>query len=417
MGGQPNGLTPPSPGGPGVRPGEGPGVRALFAEIALPVPLPDPLTYEVPPNLAPLARPGVRARVRMGKRRLTGIVVKVHSDRPEGMTLRPVEEILDVEPPLPPDLLELARFMGDYYFAPLGEVFRSMLPPDLPPWGDRRVWLTDAGAMAPPRNENEAAVVEALREGGRMSVAALQGRVGLEDLSAVLAGLSERGRITGEEKHPRSARYVAAVELAPGGLATHLAAAGRSAQGKAVIEYLSAIGRPATTAEVAAAAGCTPAVVKRLISLGILRQFTQVERLSLDRHRLGSRKEEAEIVLRPDQSAALDRLTGVIDRREFAPLLLQGMTGSGKTEVYLRAAQAALDRGRAAILLVPEIALVPALAREVEQRFGEKLAILHSALGSGERQQEWERIRNGEARVVLGPRSALFAPVPDWVFS
>jgi primosomal protein N' (replication factor Y) len=386
---------------------------ALFAEIALPVPLPDPLTYEVPPNLAPLARPGVRARVRMGKRRLTGIVVKVHEDRPEGITLRPVEEILDVEPPLPADLMELARFTADYYLAPLGEVFRSMLPSDLPPWGDRRVWLTNAGALAPPRGKDEAAVIEALREGGRMSVGELQGRVGLQDLSGVLAGLSERGRITGEERNPRSARYVAAVELAPGGLATHLAAAGRSAPGKAVIEYLAAIGRPATTAEVAAAVGCTPAVVRRLIGLGILRQFTQVERLSLDRHRLASRKEESEIVLRPDQSAALDRLTGVIDRREFAPLLLQGMTGSGKTEVYLRAAEAALARGRAAILLVPEIALVPALAREVEQRFGEQLAILHSGLGSGERQQEWERIRRGEARVVLGPRSALFAPVPD----
>jgi primosomal protein N' (replication factor Y) len=191
--------------------------------------LPDPLTYEVPPNLAPLARPGVRARVRIGKRRLTGIVVRVHGDRPENMTLRPIEEILDVEPPLPPDLMELARFTADYYLAPLGEVFRSMLPSDLPPWGDRRVWLTNAGALAPPRNADEAAVIEALREGGRMSVGELQGKVGLPDLSAVLAGLSERGRIAGEERNPRSARYVAAVELAPGGLATHLAAAGRSA--------------------------------------------------------------------------------------------------------------------------------------------------------------------------------------------
>lgn len=385
----------------------------LYADIALPVPLPDPLTYEVPPTLAPLARPGVRARVRVGKRRLAGVIVAIHSDRPENVSLRPVEEILDVEPVLPPDLMELARFTADYYLAPLGEVFRSLLPSDLPPWGDRRVWLTDAGAMAPPRGDAEAAVVDALREGGRMSVAELQMRVGLPDLDAVLASLGERGRISGEEKHPRSARYVSAVELAPGGLATHLAAAGRSAQGKAVVEFLSAIGRPATTAEVSSAVGCTPAVVRRLVKLGILRQFTQVERLTLDRHRLAPREEAPDFQLRPDQETALRRLTEVIDAREFAPLLLQGMTGSGKTEVYLRAAEAALARGRAAVLLVPEIALVPALAREVEQRFGDQLAILHSGLGTGERQQEWERVRRGEARVVLGPRSALFAPVPD----
>ena len=385
----------------------------LFADVAVPLPLPEPLTYEVPPAYAPLAVPGVRARVRVGKRRLTGVIVAVHDRRPEGIDLRPVEEIVDVEPVLPPDLLDLARFTANYYMAPLGEVVRTMLPSDLPPWGDRRVWLTNAGAMAPPRGPEEAAVIDALRDGGRMSVADLQGRVGLPGLSAVLAGLSERGRIGGEEARPRSQRYVNAVELAPGGLATHLAAAGRSAPGKAVIEYLSAVGRPATQAEVAAAVGCTPAVLRRLVGLGILRQFTQVERLSMDRHMIGAAGEAAPLILRPDQDLAVRRITGALERREFAALLLQGMTGSGKTEVYLRGAEEALERGRSAILLVPEIALVPALARAVEQRFGEKLAILHSGLGTSERQQEWERVRRGEARVILGPRSALFAPVAD----
>ena len=385
----------------------------LFAEVAVPLPLPEPLTYEVPAAFAPMAAPGVRARVRVGRRRLTGVIVAVHDRRPEGIELRAVEEILDVEPVLPADLLALARFTASYYLAPLGEVVRTMLPSDLPPWGDRRVWLTDAGALAPPRGPEEAAVVEALREGGRMTLSALQGRVGIRGLSGVLAGLAERGRIGGEEARPRSQRYMTAVDLAPGGLATHLAAAGRSAPGRAVIEYLAAVGRPATQAEVAAAVGCTKEVLRRLARLGILRQFTQVERLSLDRHMLGGAGEEAPLVLRPDQDMALRRIAGALDRRDFAALLLAGMTGSGKTEVYLRGAEAALERGRSAILLVPEIALVPALARAVERRFGDKLAILHSGLGSGERQQEWERVRRGEARVVLGPRSALFAPVTD----
>ncbi|HEV2854229.1 MAG TPA: primosomal protein N' [Thermoanaerobaculia bacterium] len=385
----------------------------LLAAVALPVPLPDPLTYEVPAAWAPQAVPGVRARVMMGKRRLVGVIVAVHADRPEGVNLRPIVEILDREPVLPADLLDLARFMADYYMAPLGEVIRSMLPSDLPPWGDRKVWLTDAGAMALPRTEAETAVLNALREGGRMTVAELQSRVGLQDLDTVLANLAEGGRIGSEAHRARSSRYVNAVELAPGDVAARLAAAGRSVAGRQVIEYLAAIGRPATTAEVAAAVECTPAVIRRLVSLGILRKFTQVERLSLDRHMMGVPEKKPEIVLRGDQDHALRRLTEVLDRREFAPLLLQGMTGSGKTEVYLRAADEALARGRSVILLVPEIALVPALARAVEQRFGENLAILHSGLGTGERHQEWERVRRGEARVVLGPRSALFAPVPD----
>ncbi len=385
----------------------------MLADIALPIPLP-PLVYEIPDAWASQAVPGVRARVMMGKRRLVGMVVRIHEDRPEGVNLRPIVEILDRAPVLPPDLLELARFMAEYYMAPLGEAIRSMLPSDLPPWGDRKIWLTDAGAMALPRTPEETAVIESLREGGRMSIAELQSRVGsLPDLDAVLAGLAEGGRIGSEEHRARSARYVNAVELAPGEVSAHLAAAGRSAAGKSVIEYLAAVGRPATTAEAAAAAECKPAVVRRLVSLGILRQFTQVERLSLDRHMMGLPEKRPEIILRGDQDHALRRLVEAIDRREFAPVLLQGMTGSGKTEVYLRAADEALARGRSVILLVPEIALVPALARTVERRYGESLAILHSGLGTGERHQEWERVRRGEAKVVLGPRSALFAPVPD----
>ncbi|HYG61748.1 MAG TPA: primosomal protein N', partial [Thermoanaerobaculia bacterium] len=386
----------------------------LYADIALPLPLPDPLTYEVPPTLAAMVRPGVRARVAVGRRRLVGVIVAVHDRTPEGINLRAVQEVLDLEPVVTPDLMELARFTSSYYMAPLGEVFRSMLLSDLPPWGDRRIRLTDSGALALPRNEAEGRVIEVLREEGRMSAGELQARVGLADLDAVLASLAERGRIVREEPRPSGARYISAVELAPGEVEKHRAAAGRSAPGRAVVDYLDAIGRPATVAEISAAIGSSPAVVRRLVSKGILRQFTQVERRSLERHMFASQEKPAEeITLRGDQQVALERLTGVIARREFAPLLLQGMTGSGKTEVYLRAAEAALAQGRSVILLVPEIALVPALAREVEQRFGEQLAILHSGLGMGERHQEWERVRRGEARVVLGPRSALFAPVSD----
>jgi len=390
-----------------------PELFATFADIALPVPLPDPLIYQVPLAWRAQAVPGARARVDVGKRRLIGVIVKVHHDRPEGIALRPILEVLDREPVLTDDLLGLARFMADYYLAPMGEVVRAMLPASLPPWGDRKIWLTDAGALAPPRSDAEAAVIAVLREKGRTTVAALQSQVGLADLDAVLAGLAEGGRVGGEEHRARSARYVNAVELARGELADHLAAAGRSAEGRGVVEYLAAIGRPATVAEVGAAASASPAVVRRLVKLGVLRQFTQVERLALDRHMLGVPGETPEIVLRSDQSHALGQLVGVLDRQAFAPFLLRGMTGSGKTEVYLRAAEEARARGRSVILLVPEIALVPALARAVEQRFGDDLAILHSGLGTGERHQEWERVRRGEARVVLGPRSALFAPLAD----
>jgi primosomal protein N' (replication factor Y) len=151
-------------------------------------------------------------------------------------------------------------------------------------------------------------------------------------------------------------------------------------------------------------------VVRRLVQLGLLRTFTQIERLSLDRHLLRD-EAPAERSLNPAQAAALAPIVAALDHGRYGAILLHGVTGSGKTEVYLRAILHALDAGRSAIVLVPEISLVPALAAEARRRFGDRLAILHSAMGEGERAQEWERARSGQARVVLGPRSAVFAPV------
>ena len=390
------------------------------ASVAVPVPVPDALAYEIPDDLRGAVPEGARVRVRVGRRRLTGVVVGLASEAPEGVTLRPLDALLDREPVLDDELLALARFVAEYYLAPIGEVVRTMLPSDLPPWGDRRVWLTDAGAIVPPRDAAEEAVVAAVREAGRTTMAALhralRREVGEAELAAALDRLAADGRLaSGERRKASGVRYVGAVELPPGDLEAQLAAAGRSAPGRAVVELLAGLGRPATVEEVTAAVECTPAVVSRLVKLGVLRRFTQVERLDLGRHMLTRRAagEPAPFELRPDQAAAAGKLVAAVAEGGYRPFLLAGITGSGKTEVYLRAADAALARGRSAVILVPEIALVPALARALERRFAGRLAILHSNLASGERHQEWERIRGGEARVVLGPRSALFAPVAD----
>jgi primosomal protein N' (replication factor Y) (superfamily II helicase) len=401
---------------------EGSGQRAAvppvlpLVDVAVPIPLP-PLVYAVPPELAEAAMPGVRVRVRVGRRRLIGVVVGTRDEAPAGVDVRPVEAVIDREPVLPAELLELARFVADYYFAPLGEVLRGMLPTSLPAWGERKVWLTDAGALAPPRDDVEAAVVEALRGGERLHVGelarALASTVERETLLGAVDRLVADGRLArGETKRQSGVRYVSAVELAPGEREAHLETAGRSAPGQAVVALLAELGRPATVEEVVERVGCTPAVVQRLVKLGVLRRFTQVERLSLGRHMVEG-EEAPPLVLRDDQAAALAPLVTAIRERRYAPHLLAGMTGSGKTEVYLQAVEAALAAGRGAVILVPEIALVPALARAAERRFGPRLAILHSNLASAERHQEWERIRRGEARVVLGPRSALFAPLAD----
>jgi primosomal protein N' (replication factor Y) (superfamily II helicase) len=390
-------------------------VGATFAEVAVPVPLPGPLTYRLPAGMAAFARPGQRVRVPVGRRTVTGVLWKLVPDAPEGIEIRDVASVADLEPVLTPDLLELARFASEYYLAPLGETVAAMLPQDLPAWGETRVALTDAGALAPARDDVERELHALLLARGRLSLAQVRLEVRAEDLPLRIERLAAEGRLTLDGPERRGSRYVTAVETAPGDPSELLSRCGRSAAGRAVVEHLLAAARPATVDELRAATGASPAVIRRLVTLGVLRRFSQPGRLSLARHLLPpSKAGEAEaILLRADQSEALAALRRGIQEHRFERFLLQGVTGSGKTEVYLRAALEALDLGRSVLLLVPEIALVPALARTAAERFGGRLAVLHSGLGSAERQQEWERIRKGEARVVVGPRSALFAPVVD----
>ncbi len=389
------------------------GDKPAYAEVAVPAPFPEPLTYRVPDALSGLM-PGSRVRVPLGQRTLVGVVMELRDDAPGDFTIRDVLELLDIEPVLDLDLLRLARFAAEYYLAPIGEAVRAMIPADLPPWGNRRISLTDAGAIAPPRNAAEQALVSLLLEQPRARLAEVQRRSGIPELAKVVAAMAEQGRISVEEPERRGTRYLKAVELRPGERDEQLAACGRSRLGRAVVEYLDALGRPATVREVTATVGCGSGVVRRLGALGLLREFTQPERLGLDRHRLsGEQTDRQRLKLRQDQQTAVEQLQAAVREGNFRPFLLRGMTGSGKTEVYLRAVEEALRLGRNAILLVPEIALVPALASTCRQRFGSDLAILHSNLGAAERQQEWERLRRGSAKVVLGPRSALLSPLAN----
>ena len=378
----------------------------------MPLPLLEPLTYEVPPAFAAQAVPGARVRVPVGRRRLVGFIVGTRDEPPEGVQVRPLQAVVDPWPVVPEELLDLARFIADYYLAPPGEVLRAMIPTGVAPWGERRVWLTDAGALALPASREEREIVEALRAGGAMRLSDLQGATGLADLPARVEGLRAQGRLAVAEIRTRGTRYVQAVELAAGSREELLAACGRSAKGREVVEYLATVRRPATVPEVTREVECGPGVVRRLVELDVLRGFTQAERLDLAGQWM-SRGDATPFRLKDDQRSALAALESGLEDRRYRPFLLAGGTGTGKTEVYLRAAELALGQGRSVILLVPEIALVPALASEARRRFGRRLAILHSALGAAERQQEWERIRGGEASVVLGPRSALFAPVRE----
>ncbi|MEE2776047.1 MAG: primosomal protein N' [Acidobacteriota bacterium] len=385
--------------------------RRALAQVAVPLPLAGSLTYSVPAKLRADVAVGARVRVRVGKRKLTGVVVGFADHPPDGVSLRDIESLLDAGPLVDSALLDLARFVSEYYLAPLGEVLRSMVPSKLPPWGTLAVSLTRRGAFAAPRSDSEAAVVEALLTGGAQSVSTLAGETGVE--REAIRELIERGWLKPEGQRRRAGgRFRAAVELPVGDLDAQFEICGRSKKGRTVVEYLAGLGRPATVREVAAACDCGQAVIRRLVKLGALRSFTQIERLDLERHMTTARPVE-EFELTPEQQTSLAALEEVIEARQYGAFVLHGVTGSGKTEVFLRATQRVLEQGRGVLLLVPEISLVPALGAEARRRFGDRLAVMHSAMADSERCQEWERARSGEARVVLGPRSAVFAPIEN----
>ena len=388
-----------------------------YAAVAVPLPIPRALDYLVPPSLDLRALAGVRVRVPVGRRKLTGFVVERHDRSPAGteIKLRPIEAVIDLAPILPPELMALAGFVSEYYLAPIGEVYRALLPSGLEAWGSQRVWLSDRGALAgSARDLDEEKILEALRPGGRISLAELEEACGGIPIHEAVERLRQRGWLNVSESRSRGSRYATAVELAKGALDELLEKCGRSKPGRAVVEWLANAGRPALRSELEAELGVSSGVVRRLITLGVLRSFTQIARLDLSRYLAepgGEASRSGRIVLRPDQAAAVDRLLAALGAKRFSAFLLHGLTGSGKTEVYLRAVEKVLAGDGSAILLVPEIALVPVLAQALRERFGKHAAILHSGLSAPERHQEWQRIRSGEARLVLGPRSAIFAPV------
>ncbi len=349
-----------------------------LVEVALPVPANGGVfTYRLP---AGAVEPGRRVLVPLGRRNVTGVVLgPAASARGE---LRDVLRVLDEEPLLPPDVLHLVRWAAAHYLAPLGLAIRGALPPGIDLREELRATLTPEGealldgaqrTLLPGGQEavtRTRQLLRAVRDGRALRPAQLRalGKRGLVSLSA-------------SEAKPRV--QAPQVELA--------------AAGVPVEELLAAF------------PGARPQLKKlaarRLVAL---RTEPAGPALVLDAP-WGS----AVVRETAAQSAALAELRGALDARAYAPFLLDGVTGSGKTHVYLEAIAHARAQGRGALALVPEIALTPQLAGRFRARFGDDVAVLHSGLSERERLSEWHRVRAGAAGVVVGARSAVFAPVRD----
>ncbi len=323
--------------------------------------------------------------------------------------VREILEILDAEPVCPADLLLTAARVAERFFASTGEVLKSALPARLPASGAVRYRLTERGALGrESAGGPERAILDRMSGGEAVRVIEMPGDG--KARGALVRALEERRWIRpvsgSKARGSNSELAYEPVRLDAAELSSRL---GRSRKGRPVVAFLAELGRPAGSAEIRLALGAGPALLRSLVARGVLRSFEQARRPT-DVPVAGR-----SVVVSPtaDQRVAIEAIARAIRERRYFPALLEGVTGSGKTEVYLRAIRAALEAGRGAIWLVPEIALTPVFARELKRQFPADAAVLHSALSERERGEAWDRVRSGAARAVIGPRSAAFAPVAD----
>lgn len=349
--------------------------------------------------------PGCRVRVPLAARTVTGVVLRTHEQAPK-RTVRPISKLLDSEPALSAELIDLGRWISRYYCTPVGEVFRAMLPLAGETRQTRDVALTDAGSRVLDEalviETTERAILTALRRKA-LTFPYLAGKY--EHGGDAIKRLHKRGlvefRERVEERDPTMARGAALrVELTSIDSVPEQSRAGD----RWLLGYLRQHPGSHDLRALAVQRSDAVAVARRLAGAGAVRIEVVEERpadaMSRDRHELSE-----------DQRSALGSIREALAAGRFQTFLLHGVTGSGKTEVYLRATEEALALGRSVLVLMPEIALTPASAEQFFGWFGDRVAVLHSGLGSRQRSDQWRRVRDGKARVVLGTRSAVFAPL------
>ena len=389
-----------------------------YCEVALPVPLRSTFTYAVPVSFQNEDLVGRRVLVPFRNRAMVGVGLSVPERAPAIARVKEISQLLDPIVALPPKLIELGHWISRYYLAPIGETFRAMLPPEIELRHDREYWMTDSGrayfeelAAGAENTDVESSELELLRRfvGTGEKTSAIQSAAvrRLPGGEAAAERFVRRGYLAARDMvHRRKTRSHKIVAWNP---AKQEPAA--NAAEEAVREVLTATRGPLPLALLTKKAQVSRAVIHRLEKQG--RVLTWEEPLTVEEDSWDTDFAPPTNILNAEQKLALAEIWRWLVAGKFAAGLLHGVTGSGKTEVYLGAIEAAISRGKTAIVLVPEIALTLWVGRLVRARFGETVAVLHSGLPDVERAREWWRVRHGQASIVVGTRSAVFAPLEN----
>ena len=386
-----------------------------LVEVALPPPLARQLTYAVPLELTETVGLGSVVLVPVQQRLVTGFVVA--EDPPAGdlskRAIREISQLIDGAL-LSPEIVQLCHFLAEYYLAPLGSALAAALPPGVHITSRRRV----RRGTKPPADDldplSQRLIDEVSAAASPLTVTTLKRRLGGRGLEAALRRLSQAGAIDVQpdlQDASVSQRMRQTVQLIDPRPAEEVAAElSRAPRQAACVTALAAAGGRLPKQQLVED-GYGYAILQALQRRGIV--DTVDEQVIRDPLANLTNLDAPDLVPTQDQQAALDSVSAAVEKSDSTPILLRGVTGSGKTLVYLRAIEHALSLNRSAIVLVPEIALAWQMVRRFRTHFGEQVAVLHSQLSLGERFDTWQRLRRGEQRIVIGARSALFAPVRD----
>jgi primosomal protein N' (replication factor Y) (superfamily II helicase) len=389
----------------------------MFVQVALPLPVFHTFTYRVPEADRERAVPGARVLVPFQRRERIGWIDRVESET-EVPRVREIHGVIDESPTAPRALLELCRWIADYYIAPLGQVIRTALPAALSDSSTDFIGLRDEHAVARAAlSPLQVVVLDWLREReGPQPISRLRRDRGDRAWWPAIRRLVDDGVVQHSQEGPRvqppvrTRRVLRLLGELPS-LREREQTFGRARRQRECWETVESLGGSAETTHLAAQ-GFSHSVVAGLVTKGVAEIV--VEEISRDPY------ERIDKVVAPDlrptaaQRGVIDSLVAAARKHDGSTHLLRGVTGSGKTLVYIELLREVVQRQRrSAIVLVPEISLTPQTVGRFKAVFGDKVAVLHSALSDGERYDEWRALRSGAKNIVVGARSAIFAPLPD----
>ncbi|MBI9070908.1 MAG: primosomal protein N' [Melioribacteraceae bacterium] len=394
----------------------------MFAEVVFPLPFRNSFTYKIPEEFLDAVEMGVRVVVPFGRRILTGFVINVLDDCKVEGRIKNIQDVLDTEPIFNNESLKFYKWISDYYLSSLGEALRNSVPYGTEVETKRKIisdmeYCYDLYESEKKKDSTRGKILRFLSEKETCKLAYLQKVVKKKNIYSILKTLHKNGAITiVDEVEGAKVRVkkVKAVKLNKPleELYDSIGTIEKRSPKQALIllEMISAKGKEIQLSDLLKKTESSASSVDGLVQKGYLEIFD----LEIKRNYLETYDEELKnIILTDQQSKIVTTVNKSIDKDEFKSFLLHGITGSGKTQVYIELAKKVLAKNKTVLILVPEISLTPQMTSRLINNFGDSVAVLHSQMSIGERFDSWRSIVNGESTVVVGARSALFAPLKN----